>query len=64
MLNTYQTFFKNQTISYGGTYIDMRAQYQKEIPSFRGYYPGHAWNRAFMKVKYSKTQGPEGGTHL
>jgi hypothetical protein len=61
MLNDYMAFYRNQSQAYGGTYIDMRAQYLKEIPDFRGFYPGNSWMRAFMRVKYSKTQGPEGG---
>lgn len=61
MLNEYESFYRNQTQSYGGTYINMRAQYLKTIPDFKGFYPGNAWFRAFMKVKYCKTQGPEGG---
>ena len=38
MLNDYQSFYRNQSQAYGGTYINMRAQYLKEIPDFRGRY--------------------------
>lgn len=59
MLNTYVNIVANICSQYNISYINMREVYLKNIPVFKGTFPGLAFTRNFIKARYFVTMDGE-----
>lgn len=59
MMNDYVNIVANICAQHNITYINMRQEYLKNIPLFRGAFPGLAFTRNFIKAQFFVTNDGE-----